>query len=192
MHLLPAFVVVIAVSLGITFKATSTAFQPIPTPAPSPTPTLQPTQKPTPHPTIKSTPSQPVVQASSTPAPIPTPQTTTSVLNFIMSQVNDYRKSKGLSTVQTNSQTCSFAKIRASEIAQSFNHDLFQNRIDSKTLPYSSYSQVTENIAMNSNYQDVVLSWINSPGHAANIEKDTPFVCIGISGNYFAYEGWKP
>ncbi len=34
--------------------------------------------------------------------------------------------------------------------------------------------------------------WINSPGHAANMEKDTPYVCVVVNGKYFAYEGWKP
>lgn len=109
-----------------------------------------------------------------------------------MNAVNNYRAAQGLSSVQTDSYTCSFAKTRAKEISVAFNHDGFNNRVASKTLPYPSYQSVTENIAMTSNYKDVVNMWINSPGHAANMRADTPYVCVEQYGSYFAYEGWKP
>lgn len=109
-----------------------------------------------------------------------------------MNAINNYRKSQGLSQVSTNAQTCNFAKIRAREISTNFSHDGFRSRINSKTLPYPSYHVVTENIARNSNYKNVVSSWINSSGHAANMRKDTPYVCVEGYGNFWAYEGWKP
>ncbi|PIP74708.1 MAG: hypothetical protein CO135_02580 [Candidatus Levybacteria bacterium CG_4_9_14_3_um_filter_35_16] len=112
--------------------------------------------------------------------------------SFILDKINAYRASKGLFAVSSNSETCSFAKTRAEEIASNFNHDGFTQRINSKSLPYSSYSHVTENIAMNSNYMDVVDIWINSGPHAENMRADTPFICVMQNGNYFAYEGWKP
>ncbi len=110
---------------------------------------------------------------------------------FIMNAINDYRASQGLSAVQINDTTCSFAKIRAQEITTNFNHDGFNQRIQNHILPYPNYSLVTENIAETSNYQDVVNMWRNSPGHAANMRADTPYVCIESYGNYFAYEGWR-
>lgn len=113
-------------------------------------------------------------------------------MSFIMSEINKYRSSNGLSHVQTSDETCSFAATRASEIVANFSHDGFQSRIDSKTLPYASWSSVTENIAMTSKYTEVVSMWINSPGHAANMRQDTPFVCVHQSGNYYAYVGMKP
>jgi uncharacterized protein YkwD len=109
-----------------------------------------------------------------------------------MNAINVYRSSQGLSSVQADKNTCDFAATRAQEIVGNFNHDGFQNRINTHTLPYPSYHMVTENIAMTSNYQDVVNMWINSPGHAANMRADTPYVCVAKSGNYYAYEGWKP
>lgn len=130
-----------------------------------------------------------------TPTPIksgPTPTITTSVTDYLLDQVNAYRKTQGLSSVSSNSETCAFAETRVKEIASSFNHDGFTNRINSHTLPYPGYHEVTENIAMNSNYRDVVSSWIKSLGHAANMRADTPYVCIAQSGNYYAYEGWRP
>ena len=45
---------------------------------------------------------------------------------------------------------------------------------------------------MNSDPDNVVKSWIDSPGHNENIQKDTPYVCIARNGNFYAYEGWKP
>lgn len=128
---------------------------------------------------------------TSVPAQAPVPSGN-SVTDFIMNAINDYRRSKGLSAVSADGNTCSFASTRAQEIAANFNHDGFTNRLNSETLPYPSYSMVIENIAMTSNYQDVVNIWINSPSHAAKMEKDIPYVCVQNSGNNYVYEGWKP
>ncbi len=117
---------------------------------------------------------------------------TSSGANDLLSQVNAYRASKGLSPVSEEAHTCSFAKTRASEITSAFNHDGFSSRVSSKNLPYPSYSEIAENIAMSSNPGDVVQAWIDSPGHNENMLKNTPFACIGNSGNYYAYESWRP
>lgn len=111
---------------------------------------------------------------------------------YIMQAINQYRMSLGLNSVSTNDATCNFAKIRAQEIASNFSHDGFTQRIQNHTLPYSNYSLVTENIAETANYQEVVAMWKNSPGHAANMRANTPFVCVENYGNYYAYEGWNP
>ena len=145
-------------------------------PTKTPTPTPKPTTTPTPKPTTTT----------------PTNVSLTEIQNYILTQINNYRSSKGLSQVQSDKYTCDFGEVRAREISSGFNHDGFTNRINSRTLPYPSYSMITENIAMTSNYRDVVNMWINSPGHAANMQKDTPYVCVGVNGNYYAYEGWKP
>lgn len=145
------------------------------------TPTSTPAYTLTPIPTIFPT----KIQAA-------TPTIAQSSANFLLQQVNAYRMSLGLPQVSSNTQTCSFAAIRAREIVSNFNHDGFTSRISNHSLPYPGYQQVTENIALNSNSADVVPKWINSPGHAANMRADTPFVCIVQNGNYFAYEGWRP
>jgi uncharacterized protein YkwD len=136
--------------------------------------------------TVEPTKETPVSAAPAVPAPA------SDAMSFIMTGINNYRSSQGLSSVQTSNETCSFAATRAVEIVSNFSHDGFQNRIDSKTLPYKTWSGITENIAMTSNYKDVVNMWINSPGHAANMRADTPFVCVRQNGNYFAYVGMKP
>lgn len=112
--------------------------------------------------------------------------------DFIMNEINNHRISKGLSKSQPDSSTCNFAKLRVDEISANFNHDGFTQRINNNTLPYPSYSQITENISVNSDYKMVASKWIESSGHAANMEKDTPFICVKSSGDYYAMEGWKP
>lgn len=130
---------------------------------------------------------------SNTPAKIPTSQAFfTDTKEFIMKAINDYRKLKGLSPVQTSSETCDFAKTRAREISASFNHDGFRNRINNKVIPYKNWSLITENLAMTSNYKNVVNIWIASSGHEQNLRKNTPYVCVESFGNYYAYEGMKP
>lgn len=154
---------------------------PVPAPAKSPAPT------PTPKPPLPPTPAPAPTHKSTSAAP-----PTTNQITFMISAINNYRATQGLPAVQTDPLTCSFAKVRAEEIAKSFSHDGFSNRLNSKSLPYPSYSLISENIAQTSNYQEVVNLWINSAGHAANMRLATPYVCVANSGDYYAYEGWKP
>lgn len=152
----------------------------IKTPTPSPIKAVS-----TPKPTAKPT-------AKPTTAPVAAAPATNDVTAYIMKEINDYRASQGLGSVQTSAETCNFAKTRAQEITMNFNHDGFNQRKENKTLPYTSWSAITENIAMTSNYKDVVTMWKNSSGHAANMRANTPYVCVMQSGNYYAYEGMKP
>jgi uncharacterized protein YkwD len=149
-----------------------------PTQVPQQNPTNAPTRIPSPLPAVTAVPTQ--------------IQTTNYKKEYIMNAINEYRKLKGLSEVKTDSYTCSFAKTRAQEISINFNHDGFSQKVANKSLPYPSYSLITENIAMTSDYKKVAELWINSPGHAENMRQNTPFVCVENYGNYFAYEGWKP
>lgn len=159
----------------------------IPTQAPLVTQTPKPTV--TPFPTLK-----PLINPTSTyviPSPTQT-QVSSDVKTYIMNAINNYRRSLGLSAVQTSTETCNFAKTRAKEISTNFSHDGFQSRINNHTIPYSTWSLITENIAMTPDYKNVATMWINSPGHAANMQKNTPYVCVEQYGNYYAYEGMKP
>ena len=111
---------------------------------------------------------------------------------YLLKEINAYRSQYGLSPVRTSTQTCAFAKIRAREIVSDFEHTGFRGRINNKTLPYTSWTAVTENIATTYDYKRVVSLWIKSPSHAENMHKNTPFVCVQRQGNYYAYEGMKP
>ncbi len=134
----------------------------------------------------------PTLAPTSMPIPTPAPVIASDIDAFLLTQVNAYRSSLGLGVIHTNASVCAFAQVRAGEITANFSHDGFTTRIDNKILPYASYSLVTENIATNPTYQDVVPAWENSSGHAANMRADTPYGCIVHSGNYYVYEGWKP
>ena len=132
---------------------------------------------------------------SVTPTPHPqtseTPNQNPNVVG-LLNQVNQYRVQNGLRTVIENDTVCAFARVRVAEVRQNFDHNGFEDRIKSGTLPYPGYARVTENLAKTSEPENVVPMWINSPGHAANMREDTPYVCIVASGEYYVYEGWKP
>ena len=133
---------------------------------------------------------EPAPSSSLIPAPTQIPGS--GDLEMIMNQINDFRLSNGLTRVETNDTTCRFAKTRVLEISTNFSHEGFNNRVNSNALPYPPYKLVTENIAMTSIPSAVVNLWINSPEHAQNMKSDTPYVCVGMLGNYYAYEGLKP
>jgi uncharacterized protein YkwD len=164
--------------LGLKTSSQTSFYIPTNTPTPSP---VKPTSTPAPaKPTLVKSESNQTVSAASDSAPIGNAE------EYIMNAINDYRKSQGLPGVSPNRETCDFAKKRAQELASNFSHDGF------RPYPYASFSKVTENIAMNSDYTKVISNWIASSGHAANMREDTPYVCVSKNGNYYAYEGWKP
>ena len=117
---------------------------------------------------------------------------TADISTMLLNGVNAYRLQVGLPPVQTSPQVCSFAAIRAKEIATHFNHDGFNDRTASHTIPYIRWSRATENIATTPNVNEVVSLWANSASHAANMRDNTPYVCIKRYGNYYAYEGMRP
>ena len=170
--------------------------QPSQTPTATPMPTAIPTNTSTgvPLPVINNpSPTQFIPSATPVPTAVPTTTPTSSDhMTYIMNGINTYRESLGLSDVKTSTQTCNFAATRAHEITTNFSHDGFNQRIANKTIPYTSWTKITENLAMTSDYTQVVTLWKNSAGHAANMREDTPYVCVRGEGNYFAYEGMKP
>jgi uncharacterized protein YkwD len=109
-----------------------------------------------------------------------------------MKQINDFRAGKGLPAFTTDGYTCSLAVARAGEITGNFSHDGFRSRIDNKTLPYPSFTGISENIAMNGDPNAVVQGWIDSPGHNENLSKSHAHACVGKSGNYYVFESWNP
>ncbi len=130
-------------------------------------------------------------------SPIPTKTTIeatpkVSPTDHILNEINKFRESHGISRVTKENYSCDFANIRARELASSFTHDGFEQRKNNDLLPFPNWSNVTENIAMNSNYLRVIDQWTSSPGHAENILADTPHICVGKYENYFAMIGWKP
>lgn len=122
----------------------------------------------------------------------PLPDVLSSTSKNPLDQINQYRKSHGLSEASEQSDVCSFAKLRVQEISHSFDHNGFIDRINNNSLPYSSYSLVTENIAQVNDINLLVDMWIASPTHEENIRKDTPFICIENIGDYYVMAGYKP
>lgn len=187
--------------LSVVSEATASAeafeTSPLPTPTvvpsplsvPSPSPTIQPVSSPNVD-TEKNTQSD----KDTLPEATSQPEQTKNLLyqESLLNQINDFRRSRGVSVVHMNSEVCNFAALRAQEISQEFSHAKFQERLNNKSFPYSSFSEVTENIAMLDNESQLIGLWSNSPTHAENMLKDTPFVCVAKSGNYYAYEGLRP
>ena len=148
-----------------------------------------------PEPTVATTTSSPVQTTIPTATPTiesPTQESHTLIpspsarpTSLLMDEINAYRVALGLAPVIEDPQTCAYALLRAQELVNHFDHN-------GTTYPYAKYSIVTENIAMTSNQSEVVKMWTNSPTHAENMQKDTPYVCVRNNGVYYAYEGWKP
>lgn len=161
--------------------------QPTSIPTSTPLPVATATPRPTAIPTNTGVP-----RYAPTPTNNPVSVTSATTGGLFMEAINNYRRSQGLSDIRNDSYTCRFASTRASEITSSFSHDGFNNRVGGRTLPYPTYRAVVENLAQTSDAGSAVNLWINSPGHAANLRADISYGCVGNSGQYYAFEGWKP
>lgn len=109
-----------------------------------------------------------------------------------LSAINLYRNGKGLPSLSSEPHTCSFAYQRAQEVASSFSHAGFEQRMASNTFEYPSYSRVVENIALAPPGLDPVFMWIGSETHEENLRAGVQYGCIGQYGNYIVFEGWSP
>ncbi|MEU6878804.1 CAP domain-containing protein [Streptomyces sp. NPDC046712] len=146
-----------------------------------------------PSPTAKATPSKTAAPRTSSPAPKPKPKTTSSsnpdsgsgagaqggsgsdsTADQVISLVNAERAKAGCGPLTANSQLTRAAQAHSDDMAA---RDFFDHtnpdgagpgeRVTATGYPWSTYG---ENIAMGqSSAEQVMESWMNSPGHRANI-----------------------
>ncbi|GHU44957.1 hypothetical protein FACS1894111_12940 [Clostridia bacterium] len=151
---------------------------PAPTPAP-PAPTPAP-PAPTPDPT------------PAPPAPTPAPEDPKSLIAQVVVLVNKERAANGLSplTVDTNIESAS--AVRAEEISRLFDHKRPDGRSCFTALDEAGvrYSGAGENIAAGQRTPEAVMkSWMDSPGHRANI-LNSNFTRIGV-GYFQSSSGYR-
>ncbi len=104
----------------------------------------------------------------------------------VLELMNDARSEAGLGAVTMDDSLSSIAQIRAAECAASFSH----TRPDGKQWSTVSVETNGENLAhaVNSNQskpENVVLAWMLSPGHRANVLKAN---CTSVGIAYFYSE----
>lgn len=136
--------------------ATATS-RPVSTPKPVITPTDAPSAETTP---------------GSTAEPVQSPGNETDYATQVLALVNVARAEEGLSPLALDPVLCTAASVRAQEIVGTFSHTR-PNGADCFTVlgEYGiSYMAAGENIAAGQRTpEEVVTSWMNSPGHRANI-----------------------
>lgn len=103
----------------------------------------------------------------------------------IANLVNQYRVSKGLTSLQKNNHISNVSREH-DEYMISINtltHDRFAQRADNLEATLGAVA-VGENIAYNySTAQSVVDAWINSPAHKANMEGNYTHFGIAVKAN---------
>ncbi|AFZ24211.1 uncharacterized protein with SCP/PR1 domains [Cylindrospermum stagnale PCC 7417] len=115
------------------------------------------------------------------------PVNTAAIEASVFQQINQYRASLGLPALTRNSAIDSQARNHSQNMAKGtvpFGHNGFQQRVQAIAIPYSA---VAENIAYNQGSSDpatqAVKSWLNSPGHLANIKGNYNLTGIGVASN---------
>lgn len=100
----------------------------------------------------------------------------------VLIEVNNYRVTKGLSTVTLDINKATNLALEHSSYMVAKNqasHDNFYQR--SSELSESGAISVSENIAFGySNAQSIVNAWLNSPSHKEVLDGDFNYVGIGI------------
>ncbi|MFZ5569910.1 MAG: CAP domain-containing protein [Thermodesulfobacteriota bacterium] len=103
----------------------------------------------------------------------------------VYSQINRYRRLQGLPDLEWDETIATYCRIHSMDMADgrtAFGHDGFEDRVDAIGESIS-VSAAAENVAYN-NYGDpasvAVQSWLESPGHLANIEGDFDLTGVGV------------
>jgi len=103
--------------------------------------------------------------------------------------VNSYRQSRGLSALRYNNQVAEIALEHSRNMAGGvvpFSHEGFSSRADA-IAKQMKLSAAAENVAWNRGYDNpaaqAVNSWLESPGHLANIVGDYNTTGIGVAVN---------
>lgn len=104
-------------------------------------------------------------------------------------QINEYRKQRGLSPFTLDKNISDIARIHSQNMASGtvpFSHNGFQERVQAIGTKIS-YSSAAENVAYNMGYTDpatkAVQGWLNSTGHRQNIEGNYNMTGIGVHKN---------
>jgi uncharacterized protein YkwD len=113
----------------------------------------------------------------------------------ILRYINDYRRSKGLSSLQALDVATEQAYLHSKNMATGktgFGHTGFDKRVQviQKTMGVSYVSASAENVANGQlSAKEVVKGWLNSPGHKRNIEGNYTLTGIGTykdrEGNFY-------
>lgn len=112
-----------------------------------------------------------------------------SIEQAVHTQINEYRKQRGLSPLTINKNISDIARTHSQNMANGtvgFSHNGFQERVQAISTTIS-YSSAAENVAYNMGYTDpatkAVQGWLNSSGHLKNIQGDYNLTGIGVAKN---------
>jgi uncharacterized protein YkwD len=129
----------------------------------------------------------PKLSPSVEPEPAPAPEVVSSTLSTPMDEsilryINDYRRSKGLSSLQPLDAATQQAYLHSKNMATGktgFGHSGFKQRV-AVIQKTTGVSASAENVAYGQlSAKEVVKGWINSPGHKRNIEGKYTLTGIG-------------
>lgn len=102
----------------------------------------------------------------------------------ILDYVNEYRHSKGLSSLQPLDIASKQAYLHSKEMANretGFGHEGFDQRMQNIKQNFGWITASAENVAYGQlSAKEVVEGWLNSPGHKKNMEGNYTFTGIGV------------
>ncbi len=103
----------------------------------------------------------------------------------IVSEVNRYRKSKGLPALESSSVVATEAAVHSQRMASRqapFGHDGFEERSARISKRLDGTRASAENVAVGKmSARNLVQSWLKSPAHKKNIEGRYTLTGVGIS-----------
>ena len=105
--------------------------------------------------------------------------------NQILSHINQYRTTHGLSALKMNDKITKEATQHSQDMAShrlAFGHQKFDERTKHLYQSISHANRIAENVAYNyKNAADVVKNWLLSPGHRQNIRGNYNLTGIGVA-----------
>lgn len=116
--------------------------------------------------------------------PLVSPDSDYRITQIILSDINNYRISKGLNPLKLNNIISEQARQHSVDMSRhriSFGHQYFNDRIKRIYAKIPHCRAGAENVAYNYPVSNIVKEWIKSPGHKQNIIGHYNLTGIGIA-----------
>lgn len=111
---------------------------------------------------------------------------------IIENEINKFRESNGLNTLERYDPLCDLAKVRVYEIKTDWSHDGFEKRSEDIYTRFCNRDPIVcthagENLAKGTfeNEMDLIDGWANSEGHRENMLSNYNVQCVAASENHY-------
>lgn len=104
----------------------------------------------------------------------------------VWKDIQEWRIQNGLRPYSERDDVCRFANERLKAVTLNFSHDGFIEKANLE-FPKANVSENLMFVGLINRNKDPLQSWLNSPSHRKNLEKDEPYGCLAANDRTYVH-----